>query len=116
MRAIKHIFFALKNSVNGLCAVYRNEVAFRQDLFIVVLGLVVLPFLSVSILAKCILGFSLVLIVVAELINTAIETVVDRIGTEYHELSKIAKDIGSAIVMISLIAVFVLWFSVILFV
>ncbi|MDW2995346.1 MAG: diacylglycerol kinase [Alphaproteobacteria bacterium] len=114
MNTIKHIFYALKNSLNGLSVVFKNEVAFRQDLLIVVIGYIVLPFLHVGMLAKCLLGFSLVTILIAELVNTAIENVVDRIGHEYHELSKNAKDIGSAIVMVTLTAVFCLWGCVIL--
>lgn len=114
MNQIKHIFSAVKNSVNGLKTVFKNEIAFRQDLLIVLIGCCALPFLHIDMLAKCLLGFSLMLILIAELVNTAIENVVDRIGTEYNELSKIAKDIGSAIVMITLISVFVLWFVVVL--
>lgn len=97
-----------------MSVVFKNEVAFRQDLLIVVIGYIILPFLHVGLLAKCLLGFSLVTILIAELINTAIENVVDRIGHEYHELSKNAKDIGSAIVMVTLTAVFCLWGCVIL--
>lgn len=115
MNAIKHIFSAIKNSWNGLVSVSKSEVAFRQELLIVFIGCCALPFLHINMLAKCLLGFSLVLILMAELVNTAIETVIDRIGAEYNELSKIAKDVGSAIVMIALISVFVLWFVVVLY-
>ncbi len=111
---MKRIVCAFKNSWAGLCSAFGNEVAFRQDLLVVICGLIVLGGLNISVLLKMVLAFSLFLIPIAELVNTAIERVVDRIGTEYHMLSKQAKDIGSAIVLCTFCAVLVLWVGVLI--
>lgn len=103
---------AIRNSWNGLCAVFRSEAAFRQELAGCVLAAVILWFCGVSRLEYVALVASLVFIPIAELINTAIENIVDRIGPEYHELSKIAKDIGSAIVFVTIVAVACVWATV----
>ena len=116
MRFIKRLYRATIYSLSGLRTVFRDEMAFKQEMLLLLLGFGVLPFLSVEPLIKVLLGFSLVLILMAELINTAIENVVDRIGTEYHELSKKAKDIGSALVFLTIVSVSVFWCVLILFV
>ena len=106
---LKRIFMALKYSYDGFATATRTEVAFRQDLLICIIGWCVLPFLDLGFYAKIAMGFSLVLIILAELINTAIERIVDRIGPEYNKLSKQAKDIGSAIVCTTLVSVMIFW-------
>ena len=114
-KGFTRLWNAFRNSWDGLRAVARNEAAFRQELIGCLLAAVILAFLGVSQLEYILLVFSLVLIPIAELINTAIENIVDRIGSEYHELSKVAKDIGSAIVLVTIVAVSCLWFCVIFF-
>ena len=111
---MKRIFMALKYSVDGIVSTFRSEAAFRQDLLLCVTGWCLLPILNLGFYSKLTLGLSLVFIILAELVNTAIERIVDRLGAEYHELSKHAKDIGSAIVCVTLISVGVLWAAVIL--
>ena len=106
---------AFKYSCSGIRAAFESESAFRQDLLICVVGWGILVFLNLGFYAKLALGISLVFLILAELINTAIERVVDRIGPEYNKLSKQAKDIGSAIVCVTLCAVCVLWASVIFY-
>jgi len=106
---IKRIFMACKYSLDGLKTCFLSEAAFRQDLLICIVGWCVLPLLNLGFYSKMAMGLSLVFIILAELVNTAIERVVDRIGPEYNKLSKQAKDIGSAIVCITLVSVGVFW-------
>lgn len=105
----RRIINASKFSLAGFKAVWKHEEAFRQEL---VLASVLLPLaliLGGDSIEKLILIGSLVLVLLAELFNSAIEVVVDRIGLEPHELSGRAKDIGSAAVTLTLIWVVVTW-------
>ncbi len=99
---ISRIVKAAGFSLQGLKSAFQNEAAFRQELM---LCLVVIPLAFVvgeSALERIVLiGLSL-LILVVELLNSAIEALVDRVGTEHHELSGRAKDMGSAAVLVSL--------------
>lgn len=99
-------------SLQGFKAAYKNEAAFRQEawLFIILFPLALLW--PVSLLAKALLIGSLVLVLIVELFNSAIEAVVDRIGPEHHELSGRAKDIGSAAVLLALLLVIITWILV----
>lgn len=106
---IARLFHALTYSKQGLVFAYKNEAAFRQEIW---LGLVLIPtalLLPVGAIHKVAMISSLVLIVVVELLNSAIEAVVDRIGPEHHELAGRAKDMGSAAVMLTLIMAILLW-------
>lgn len=96
-------------SLKGIRACWQNEAAFRQE---VLLSLVLLPLSFVvanSIEQWLLLVIPLLVLLVVELLNSAIENVVDRIGHEPHELSGKAKDMGSAAVLICLILIFVAW-------
>jgi diacylglycerol kinase (ATP) len=106
---IKRIWAALKNSVRGLKVVFKNEQAFRHDVILCSVGAFVMFAIPFGFYERIILGFSLVFILFAELVNSAIEATVDRIGSEYHILSKNAKDIGSAIVFVSLVWAGLCW-------
>ncbi|OOF01628.1 diacylglycerol kinase [Salinivibrio sp. MA440] len=113
-KGMQRIFKATEFSIKGLKAAWKNEAAFRQE---VVLVLILVPFallMSIPLLTKLILIGSLLLILIVELINSAIEAVVDRVGKEHHELSGQAKDIGSAAVLLTLILAVVTWLSVII--
>ena len=98
----------------GLQAAWRHEQAFRQELLfcaiLVPLGL----WLGNSGVERAMLLGCLLLVLIVELLNSALEAVVDRIGTEYHELSGRAKDLGSASVSLSLATVVVTWLLVLL--
>lgn len=104
---------AAKFSAQGLKAAYTNEEAFRQETWLAVI-LTPLAFLfadngvELALLLGC-----LILVLIVELLNSAIEAVVDRIGTEIHELSGRAKDIGSAAVSFALLNVVVIWACII---
>ena len=114
-KGLVHFFRAFKYSWEGVRSVVRGEAAFRQELILCAIGAIVLALVDVSVLVRVILGVSLVFILIAELINTAIENIVDRIGPEHHELSKNAKDIGSAIVCLTITTVVCMWFFILCF-
>lgn len=98
---IKRIFSALLYSFDGLKTAWRHEHAFRQELMLFAAGTVVALLLPVSAFQKLVLVAPLVLMLIVELINSAIEAVVDRISLERHPLSKNAKDLGSAAVLLA---------------
>jgi len=106
---IARIWAAFFYSLNGLRLAISNEAAFRQEVCIAVVLLVVLLFLPLSLLWKGLLFFATTSVLVVELLNSAIETVVDIVSPEYHELAKRAKDLGSAAVLVSIVLVIVLW-------
>ncbi|WP_165311493.1 diacylglycerol kinase [Vibrio ziniensis] len=99
---IQRIIFATGYSMKGLQAAWINEAAFRQELVASALLTISLFFLPVTNLERIAMVGSLTLVLLAELLNSAIEAVVDRIGSEKHELSGRAKDIGSAAVFVAL--------------
>ncbi|SET69290.1 diacylglycerol kinase [Thalassotalea agarivorans] len=106
---IGRLWPAIKHSWLGLKAAYKHEIAFRQEVF---LALVLLPlaawlaadFVEFAILASGVFG-----IMITELLNSGIEAAIDRIGTEHHELSGRAKDLGSAAVFMSIIYFVLVW-------
>lgn len=107
------IIHAWGYSWRGLQAAWKNEAAFRQE---VVLALIFIPaafLLANSPIELILLICSVVWILIAELINSAIEAVVDRVGIETHELSGRAKDIGSAVVMVSLWLFVFVWGAIV---
>ena len=102
-------------SFRGFCGAFRNEAAFRQELIVavpVVLGGIWLGRTGVE---RALLIGPMVLILVVELLNSAIETTVDRIGLEHHELSGLAKDMGSAAVLLSFGLLGMTWLLVLVF-
>jgi len=102
-------------SFRGFCGAFRNEAAFRQELMVavpVVLGGIWLGRTGVE---RALLIGPMVLILVVELLNSAIETTVDRIGLEHHELSGLAKDMGSAAVLLSFGLLGMTWLLVLVF-
>jgi diacylglycerol kinase (ATP) len=101
-------------SVEGLRACFASEEAFRLEIILAVVLTPLAFWLGDSPAERGLLLVAIVLVLLVELLNSAIEAVVDRIGLEYHALSKKAKDIGSAAVFISLVAFVVLWVAVLL--
>jgi diacylglycerol kinase (ATP) len=102
-------------SYRGFCGAFRNEAAFRQELMVavpVVMGGIWLGRTGVE---RALLIGPMVLILVVELLNSAIETTVDRIGLEHHELSGLAKDMGSAAVLLSFGLLGMTWLLVLVF-
>jgi len=109
---LRRIRNALFYSVDGFAAALRNEDAFRQE---VLLALILTPIAlcaPVSAVGKAMMVASVLLVLVVELLNSAIEAVTDRVSLEDHVLAKQAKDMGSAAVLLSLITVPVVWLIV----
>jgi diacylglycerol kinase (ATP) len=106
---IARIWAAFFYSLNGLRFAISNEAAFRQEICIVVVVLVVLGFLPLSLFWKGLLFFATISVLVVELLNSAIESVVDIASPENHDLAKRAKDLGSAAVLVSIVLSIVLW-------
>jgi diacylglycerol kinase (ATP) len=110
---VKRVVKAAGYSYQGISAALKNEAAFRQEalLFLVLTPLAF--YLGDSALEILLLVSSLLIVLIVELLNSAIEAIVDRVGTEHHELSGRAKDMGSAAVFISLVLVFITWVTLI---
>ncbi|WP_280569241.1 diacylglycerol kinase [Chromohalobacter sp. 296-RDG] len=106
---LHHLINSTCYSLKGLRAAFRNETAFRQEVGICVVLLPLAWWIGATPVEWLLLVGSGALVLIVELLNSAVETVVDRIGPEHHELSGRAKDIGSAAVMISLIMASLTW-------
>lgn len=104
-----HIARAFLHSCDGLKETYKSEIAFRQDVVICSILFIFALILPVGFVYKILMIFSLGFILIAELINTSLETTIDRISTEIHPLSKKAKDIGSAIVFLSFVQMIIVY-------
>lgn len=105
----KRILNAWGYSWAGLKAAYQNEAAFRQIVWICVILIPLSFILPVNGVERAIMIFVCLFSMIVELLNSAIENVVDRISLERHELSKRAKDMGSAAQMIALSSIFLTW-------
>jgi diacylglycerol kinase (ATP) len=110
----KRIYAAFLYSMQGFATAWKSEHAFRQELMLVIPGVVVALLLPVPALEKLALIAVLVLVLIVELVNSAIEAVVDRISFERHPLSKNAKDFGSAAVCLALLLAGATWAVIVL--
>ncbi len=112
---MQRLMLATQNSTRAFQWLLRNESAFQQEVILAVLLTIVSLFLEVSRLERTLLVVVLLILLLTEIINTAIETVVDRVSLEHHALSGLAKDLGSAAVFISLLIVAVTWVGIVFF-
>ena len=103
---------AFGSSAKGLVGAFREEEAFRQELLFACVALPLGLWLGHSGVERALLVAPVLLILIVELLNSAIEATVDRIGLERHELAGLAKDIGSAAVLLSIILLGVVWLLV----
>jgi diacylglycerol kinase (ATP) len=113
-RGITRVLRALGASIHGLVGAFREEAAFRQELAV---ALAVIPlglWLGHSGLERALLIAPMLLILIVELLNSAIEATVDRISFEHHALAGLAKDIGSAAVFMSFVLLVAVWLLVLL--
>lgn len=99
---VKRIIKATGYSIQGLKAAFKHEAAVRQELALLSIAVILACLVDVGMIERILLIGVVVLVLIVELLNSAIEAVVDRIGVERHELSGRAKDIGSAAVMVAL--------------
>lgn len=108
-KGIKRLINAFGYSGKGLKACFLNEDAFRQECMLFAIMLPVALFLPIETVQKAPLCVTLFLVLLVELLNSAIEAVVDRIGLKLHPLSGLAKDLGSAAVLITLLMTALVW-------
>lgn len=109
------VFRAFGASSRGLGAAFRDEAAFRQELLLSALVIPLGLWLGEDGVEKALLVGPMLLILVVELLNSAIEATVDRIGLEHHELSGIAKDLGSAAVLLAFLVLVASWVLILFF-
>ncbi|ELY5144858.1 TPA: diacylglycerol kinase [Vibrio vulnificus] len=110
---VKRIIKATGYSIQGLKAAFKHEAAVRQEFALLVVAIMLATWLDVSMLERITLLAVVVLVLIVELMNSAVEAVVDRIGVEHHELSGRAKDIGSAAVLVALIFAGFTWLYIV---
>jgi diacylglycerol kinase (ATP) len=106
---IKRIFRATGFSMKGLKSAWIHEAAFRQELVLACLMLPIALFVDISTVERLLLILTLFIVLIVELLNSAVEAVVDRVGDEIHALSGQAKDIASAAVFMSLALCAITW-------
>jgi diacylglycerol kinase (ATP) len=106
---VDRIVHATRNSFNGLWAAYSGESAFRQETWLAVIMLPTAFWLGRNAIEVALLAATVVLVLIVELLNSAIEAVVDRVSFDWHDLSKRAKDIASAAVLLSLLLCAGVW-------
>lgn len=111
---IKKLWSASIYSAKGLKACYQSEYAFRLEVWLAAFLVPIGYWLGESSIEKVLLIFPIFLVLMVEMLNSAIEAVVDRVGLEHHELSGFAKDVASAAVLISLIIFLFTWIIILL--
>jgi diacylglycerol kinase (ATP) len=114
-RGVTRLFRAFGASRIGVVGAFREEAAFRQEL---ALAVVVVPFglwLGHGGVERALLVAPVLLVLIVELLNTAIEAVVDLVGPERHERAALAKDVSSAAVLLSLLVCALIWVLVLLY-
>ena len=109
LAGMRRLLLAFVNSWKGFRGAFRFEAAFRQEVALAVVLLPLGAYLGKTAVEKALLISSVLFVLVVELLNTGIETVVDRIGLERHELSGLAKDVGSTAVLLSFGVLIVIW-------
>jgi diacylglycerol kinase (ATP) len=106
---LRRLLDATAYSAKGIGACWRNEAAFRQEVLLLVVLLPLSPFVARSVEQWLLLVLPLLLLLIVELLNSAVENIVDRIGHEQHVLSGQAKDMGSAAVLLCLVMIALAW-------
>jgi len=111
-KGLKRFTNAILFSAAGFKAAWKHEEAFRQEVIVFLIATPLAFWLNKNKTETVLLIGSVVLVLVVELINSAIEAIVDRVGTEYHELAGRAKDMGSAAVMLTIMLAVATWFLI----
>ena len=106
---LRRLWNAFGYSLAGFRAAYKHEDAFRQEVMLAAVLIPLALWLPVSHLGKALMIASVLLVLIVELLNSAVEATVDRVSLDDHDLAKRAKDIGSAAVLASLINVLLVW-------
>ena len=110
---LRRVWNAFHYSLDGFAAAFKCEDAFRQEALLAALLIPATFFLPVGGIGRALMIGSVLLVLIVELLNSAIEAVVDRVSLDRHHLSKRAKDIGSAAVLLALLNVVAVWACVI---
>ena len=111
---LNRLINALKYSIAGTLAAFKHEDAFRQEVFLFLILAPIALFLTNVPSERALMIGSLILIIIIELLNSAVEATVDRISIKHHKLAKRAKDIGSAAVFFSLINAVIIWLIILI--
>ncbi len=110
----RRLLGAIKHSAQGLWAAWRTDEAIRVEFILFPVLVAAAIFAGPGKVEKILMISSALLVLVAELLNTGIEKAIDRISTEHHRLSKMAKDIGSAAVFVAIVNFLLVWFMIFL--
>ena len=113
-KGIKKIFFAFIYSAKGLKACYKSEFAFRLEVWLAIVLIPMGYLLGESKVERVLLIIPILIVLIVEMLNSAIEAVVNRISMEHHELSGFSKDVASAAVFLSLITFLFTWTIILL--
>lgn len=113
-RGIKRLINAFSYSKDGFIAAYRSEEAFRQEFWLLVIGAIIAAVLPVTLLQTVSLIAVLLFLLIVEILNSAIEATIDRIGMEIHPLSKRAKDMGSCAVLFACALALIVWAAILI--
>ncbi len=111
---LRRVWNALHYSLAGLRAAFKHEDAFRQEVFLAAILIPLALLLPASGMGHALMIAAVLLVMIVELLNSAIEATVDRVSIENHPLAKRAKDIGSAAVFVALLNVLIVWVLVLL--
>ncbi len=106
---MKRLYKALVHSIHGIYFAWKEEAAFRQEILLAIILIPTAFFLAPDKLSLILMISSVLFVLIVELLNTAIEAVVDKIGLEIHILSKKAKDVASAAVFVALVNMALIW-------
>jgi len=106
---VTRLFLAFGNSMRGFVGCFREEAAFRQELALAVVAIPAGLWLGRTGIERALLVAPMIVILIVELLNSAVEAAIDRIGPEHHELSGLAKDIGSAAVFSAFVLLAAMW-------
>lgn len=109
---LTHVWYATGVALQGLLAAWRHEDAFRQEVLVAVIAIPVALIVPSDLLGKALMISSILLVLIVELINSAVEAAVDHTSLERHPLAKRAKDIASAAVLLSIANALVVWLLV----
>ena len=109
---LRRLINACGYSKDGFIAAYRHEEAFRQEFWLLILAVIIACILPITLMQAVLIVSAHLLLLIVEILNSAVEAVVDRIGPEIHPLSKRAKDMGSCAVTLTIVLCLIVWFSV----
>lgn len=113
-KGLKRLYLAAINSFRAFKWLVVNETAFKQEILLLGVAMPLVLMFNITATERVVLILSLLFIILVEVINTAIEVVVDRVGLEIHPLSGLAKDLGSAAVLLSVTISMILWMTILI--